>query len=89
MSFHRTGDAIEIRRPAAPGLEFMVGRVEGCVACCAGVDTFGGHVFVVFADVGGFGTLAADDAELFGGEDGLPFRRGFLDGVVCHVVVVF
>lgn len=37
------------------------------------VDAFARHVFVIFARVGALGAFFADDAELFGGEDGLPF----------------
>lgn len=38
-------------------------------------------MFVVFARVGRFGTFFADDAELFGREDGAPFVVGFLERV--------
>lgn len=59
------GDAVEVRGPAATGLEFVVRLVEGCVACRARVDALAGHVLVVFAREGGFGALFAEDAELF------------------------
>ena len=48
------------------------------------IDALGGHVFVVFARVRGFGSLLADDAELLGGEDGAPFLVGFRGGGVGH-----
>lgn len=64
MSGDGAGDGVEEGGPAAAGLELVLGGVEGCVAAGAGVDAFGGHVFVVFADKGGFGALLAEDAEL-------------------------
>ena len=65
--------------------------VEGCIAGGAGVDAAGGHVLVVFAGEGRFGTFFSDDAELFwgvllvlsfflgGGKRGVPFER-----TACH-----
>jgi hypothetical protein len=65
VSRHRSLDRIEICRPSAAGFEFVTSFVEGCVAADAGVDAFGGLVFVVFAREGRFGALFAEDAELF------------------------
>ena len=45
-------------------------------------------MFVVFTRVGRLGAFLADDAELLGREDGLPFVVGFLKWVVRHVVAV-
>ena len=80
IPLHGAGDAVEIRRPAAPGLELLVGGVERGVAGGAVVGACGRHVFVVGAGEGGFGAFFAEDAELSWGEDGAPFGGGFLDG---------
>ena len=64
MSRHCTWDAVEIRRPAAAGLEFVGRFVQRGVAGCAGVGAVCGRVFVVFACEGGFGAFFAEDAEL-------------------------
>lgn len=58
-------DGIKVSRPAAPGLELLVRRVEGCMAACAGVDALGWVVGVVFACSGPLGAFFAKDAELF------------------------
>lgn len=55
---------VEKGGPAAAGLEFLLRRVERRVAAGARVDARGGGVLVVFAAVGGFGALGAEDAEL-------------------------
>lgn len=62
---HRAGDGVEEGRPAAAGFELVGGFVEGCRAAGAGVDAAGGHVFVVGASERCFGTLFAENAELF------------------------
>jgi len=65
VSRHSAGDTIEVCGPSTAGFELVRGFVQGGVAGGAGVDTCGGHMFVVFAGVGGFGALLAEDAELF------------------------
>jgi len=65
MSFYSPRNGIEEGRPTASGVEFVIRRVEGCVAGGAVVDAGAGHVFVEFTGVGSFGTLLADDAKLF------------------------
>lgn len=58
------GDGVEEGGPAAAGLEFLVGAVEGRLAGGAGVEALGGVVLVEFAGEGGFGAFLADDPEL-------------------------
>lgn len=65
MPRHRARDAVEIRRPAAAGLELVRGLVEGCVAGRARVHARGRGVLVVDAGEGRFGAFLAEDAELF------------------------
>ena len=68
MSCNSTGDGVEEGRPATARFEFVGGFVERCIAAHAGVDARAGSrgvVLVVFAGVGCFCTLFADDAELF------------------------
>jgi hypothetical protein len=65
VSRHRAGDVVEVRGPAAAGLELVVRLVEGGVAGGAGVDAFFGRVLVVFAREGGFGAFFAENAKLF------------------------
>ena len=55
---------VEIRRPAAAGFEFVGRRIERGIAAGASIDTSAGHVLVIGASVGGFGTLLTEDAEL-------------------------
>lgn len=64
VPLHRAGDRVEVRRPAAPGLELVRGFVEGCVAAGAGVYALFWVVGVVFACVGWFGAFLAEDSEL-------------------------
>lgn len=65
MSGHRTRDRVKVRRPAAPGLEFMRGLVQRGVAAGAGEDALGWVLGVVFACVRGLCAFFAQDAELF------------------------
>jgi hypothetical protein len=65
VSCHCTRNAIEVCWPSAAGVELVGGFVEWGVASCAGIDALVGHVLVVFASKGSFGTLFAEDAELF------------------------
>jgi hypothetical protein len=65
VSGHRTGDRVKVRRPAAPGLEFMRGLVERGIAAGASVDALGRGMGVVFACVRGLCAFLAQDAELF------------------------
>jgi len=65
VSRHRAGEAVEVRRPAAAGLELVVCFVQGCVTGSTGVDARAGHVLVVLAGEGRFGALFAEDPELF------------------------
>jgi len=62
---HSAWDGIEERWPATPRLELVRGFVERSGAASAGVDAGGRRVLVVFADIGRFGALFAEDAELF------------------------
>lgn len=66
---HRARNAVEVRGPAAAGLELVVRLVEGRLAGGAVVDAGAGHVLVVLAGVGRLGALFADDAELLCRED--------------------
>ena len=65
MPRHSTGYTVEICRPSAAAFELVGCFVEGGVAAGTCVDASGGHVLVVLSGVGGFGTLFAEDAELF------------------------
>lgn len=60
-----TGDTVEIGRPAAARLEFVVCRVERRVATGAVVGPARWLVLVVLAGEGGFGAFFAQDTELF------------------------
>jgi len=83
------GHGVEEGRPAAAGLEFGVGGVEGRVAGGAGVGAGGGVVLVVGSGGGWFGRFLADYSELFRREDGAPLVVGFLDGVrFAHGAVI-
>ena len=64
MSRDRAWDRVEIRRPAAAGFEFMGRSIEGGIAAGASIDTTAGHVLVIRAGIGGFGTLLTEDTEL-------------------------
>lgn len=65
MSPHGTRDAVEVGRPAAPGVELLLRRVEGRGAGGAGVDACAGGMLVVLAAARRLGTFFAEDAELF------------------------
>jgi hypothetical protein len=65
VSRDSTRDAVEVRWPSAARLELVGSFVEWGVAGYAGIDALVWHVLVVFASKGGFGTLFAEDAELF------------------------
>ena len=77
---NRSWDRIKKCRPSTSTRELGIGSVEGCVTGGTGVNAWCG-VLVVFARVGAFGTLLAEDSELVGREDGTPFLVGLL---VCH-----
>ncbi len=64
MPRHGARQRVEEGRPAAAGLELVVRAVQRRVAARAGVDAGRGHVLVVFADIGRFGALLTQDAEL-------------------------
>lgn len=65
MSGNCTWDVVEVCRPTATRLEFVVRFVEGRIAASASVDSGFRHVLVVFAGKGCFGAFFAEDAELF------------------------
>lgn len=65
MPRHGPGHRVVEGRPTAPGLEFLLSGVQRCGAAGAGVGAGARGVFVVFAGVGRFGALFAEDAELF------------------------
>lgn len=65
MAGHSPWDGVEVRRPAAAGLELVACLVQRRITGGAGVDAGAGHVLVEFARVRGFGALFAEDAELF------------------------
>ena len=67
MARHGAGDAVEVRGPAAAGLELVAGFVERRGTGGARVDARGRHVFVVGAGEGRLGAFLAEDAELFWG----------------------
>lgn len=58
-------NGVEEGGPAAAGLEFVRGLVEGRGAAGTGVYPVRWHVFVVNAFKGRFGTFVAENAELF------------------------
>ncbi len=60
-----TRDRVEVCRPAAAGLEFVVCLVQRCVAASAGIHTRLGLVLVVLSSAGSFGAFLAEDSELF------------------------
>jgi hypothetical protein len=60
-----TGDGVEVRGPAASGLEFVRGAVEGGIAAGTGIDALGSKMAIVFALEGGFGATLAKDTKLF------------------------
>jgi hypothetical protein len=62
---HGTWKAVEICRPAAAGLELVVGFVERSIAAGASVDALVGIMLVVFAGEWGFSALLSEDAKLF------------------------
>lgn len=62
---HSTRNRVKVCRPAAAGLELVVGFVEGRIAAGAGVDAVRRVVSVVGAGVRAFGVFFAEDAELF------------------------
>lgn len=64
VSSYCAWEGIEEGGPSAAGLELVLRFVKWCVAACACVDAFSGHVLVVFAYEGSFGSLLAKDAEL-------------------------
>ena len=64
VSRHSAWDAIKVCGPSTAGLELVSGFVERGVAGGAGIDTCGGHMFVIFPGVWSFGALFAKDAEL-------------------------
>lgn len=65
VPLHSARQGVEIRRPAAAGLEFVRGFVERRVTAGTGVHALLGLVGIVFAGVGRFGAFFAEDAELF------------------------
>ena len=67
VSLHGAGDAVEVGRPAAPGVELLLRRVEGRGAGGACVDACAGGMLVVCAAAGSLGAFFAEDAELFCG----------------------
>lgn len=81
MSNHRARHRIEKRRPATSALEFMAGSVQWCRARRAVICPTAGRVFIVFTCECWLGAFFANDAELGGGEDCLPFFGCFLDWV--------
>ena len=95
MPGHRAGDGIIERRPAAAGLELLLGRVEGGVAGGAVVGALGGRVLVVLAGEGRLGAFLANDAELSWG--GLSVAKsqcvehGDVPGLswACHSLSLF
>jgi len=65
MSRNSAWDVIEIRRPAATGLELLVCGIEGGIAAGASINTGGGCMFVVFTYVRRLGALLPEDTKLF------------------------
>lgn len=58
------GDAVEVCRPAAAGLEFVACLVQRRITTGASVDALLWEVLVVLARIGGFGSLLTKDTEL-------------------------
>lgn len=79
---NRSRDRIKKCWPSTSTRELGIGGVERCVTSGTGVDALG-RVLVVFARVGAFGTLLAEDSELIGREDSAPFLVGLLVGHCC------
>lgn len=65
MPRHGTGYAIKVGRPTAAGFEFVRGLVQRGVAGSAGVHTRVGVLLIEFMGERLFGSLFAEDAELF------------------------
>ncbi len=61
------GDAVKVGRPAAAGLELVVGRVERRLTAGAGVDARLGEVLVGRSRVGRLRALFPQDLELLCG----------------------
>lgn len=57
-------DCVEESRPAAAGLELVLGRVDGRVAAGTVIGAGARGVLIVLAGEGRFGALLAEDAEL-------------------------
>lgn len=62
---HSTRDTVEVGGPSTAALEFVLSCVKRCITAGTGVDTSVGLMLVVFSGSRGFGTLFAEDAELF------------------------
>lgn len=61
---HGAGDAVEIGRPSAAGLELVVGPVQGRVAAGAAVHALAGVVLVVLPSPRGLCSLLTENTEL-------------------------
>jgi hypothetical protein len=61
---HGARNTVEIGRPAAAGLELVVGLVQRRVAACTGVDAFRRGVLVIFAGEWCLCTLFSQNTEL-------------------------
>jgi len=72
---------VEVGRPTATRLEFMVGCVEGSVARGASIDTLVRVVFVVLASERRFGAFLTEHTELLFIEHRLPLIIASLVGV--------
>ena len=64
MSSYCAWYRVEVRRPAAAGFKFVSRCIERGIASGASINTTAGHVLVISAGVGSFGTLFTEDAEL-------------------------
>jgi hypothetical protein len=64
VSGHSSRNGIEESRPATARLEFVLCRVNGCVAAGASVSAGGRGVLVVLARERRFGAFVAENAEL-------------------------
>jgi len=62
---YSSGHSIEESWPSTSTLELVLRGIEGCIAADAVISSLARSVFVVFASEGGFGSLFAEDSELF------------------------
>lgn len=61
---HGAGDAVEVRRPAASGLELVIGFVQWCLTSCTGVDALLRVVLIKLSRAWCLGALLPENSKL-------------------------